>query len=506
MAEPYSYESTIRIHDRAFYDWLGTFLVDYGSINGQDRNGFPVLRVFASPHRAFADTVDFLVKEGWIDSGIPEVDRDKAALDWPVLPLPIVTIDRDDPVISNELANNPAVFRNFFTDPDTGRYLQFPYPMHYITTYRATLWCIKRYTQAFFFEWMLSTLGKLGANAREVFLPVQHTEPWGTIQQSLEYLGSGDLSDLEGPGSRHIRSQLSFRLRSWFFRNPLNPGGEGGDPVYAIQQNMNNLGVDSVGTVVATDTYDSPVSDIAETGNLAWDYPNNADRVEGEAIATGSSESGLNITVEATSDKALITAPLTIETPTYPAVVSVHFNVSGTGEFDEVVEQTDLGDAPVFAPVFRRRIVPSAMKVQGTHDFTVVSQKAYAVKVQGTGTSSSVRVGNVQVRQVLRQPRIPYSNVLDLGTAVAYDWLNLERRPYLVVGLVAAGSGTVLSYNDPGAGTPQRTQDMLSLVSIGFAMLTMPDASSVRLVVPKTLTLSTFWLQVFDGRIFNEDF
>jgi hypothetical protein len=504
VADPYSFESTIRIHDRAFYDWLGSFRVDYGTINGQDRNAFPVLRVFASPHRAFADTVDFLVKEGWINSGQSDADRAKATSDWPVLPLPIVTIDRDDPIISNELANIPAVFRNYFTDPATGRFVQHPYPLHYITTYRATFWCIKRYTQAFFFEWMMSNLGHLGANQREAYLPVQHAEPWGTINQSLEYLGSGDLSDLEGPGSRHIRSQLSFRLRSWFFKNPLNPSGDGGEPVYAIQNQIGNVGVDSTGQAVELDVYDSTVSDVAETANLAWDYPNDEDRVEGAATATGTSEAGLDITVDSVADKALITAPLTIETPSYPAIVSFHNVVSGTGEFDLVVEQTDLGTAPVFTPVFRRRVAPSELQVQGTHDFTIVGQKAYAVKIQGVGSPADVRIGNVQVRQVFRQPRIPYSNVLDLGTEIAHDWHNLERRPYLVVGLVSNGAGVVQSFNDPTATTAQRTQDVDAATNLGFAMLTMPDASRVRLVVPKTLTLSTFWLQVFDGRIFDD--
>lgn len=231
MAAPYSFENTIRIHDEAILNWLAKCKVDYGTISGVDRNNTSILRVFAAPHRAFATTVDQLVQQGWVQESDPAISNARATYDWPVLPLPILTIERDDPIISNELANPAAVFRGGGVDPVTGHVQDLPYPRHYLTQYRVTLWSEKRYTHAHFMEWLMSEIGHVGAWQREVLIPVQHGLPWGTLAHALRYQGSADLSDLEGFEARHIRSQISFTLRSWFF--PSLPA-EGGPPIYTI--------------------------------------------------------------------------------------------------------------------------------------------------------------------------------------------------------------------------------------------------------------------------------
>lgn len=233
MAAPYSYENTIRTHDEAIRTWLQKFRVDYGEINGQNRDNSPVITVFAAPHRAFAATVDQLVAQGWVTEADPAISRARATYEWPVLPLPIITIDRDDPIISNELACVPGEFSFGAFDEATGIWTPYPFPLHYLTQYRITVWSEKRYTHAHFMEWLLGELGHRGCWQRECLIPVVHAEPWGTMLQALRYQGSADLSDLEGFDARHIRSQVSFTLRTWFFKT-VNPNPDVGPAVHVI--------------------------------------------------------------------------------------------------------------------------------------------------------------------------------------------------------------------------------------------------------------------------------
>ena len=259
MSLPFSAEDTIRLHDAAFFNWLSGFKVDYNNISGAPQLQVPMLAVMAAPHRAFATVVDTLVSRGWVNQADPKIAQAMADQEWPVLPLPVATIERDDPIMSGQLALVPGKYRTNAFNPYTGQWDTYAYPSHYLTQYRLTFWCEKKYTHAYFIEWLMSQLGAVGAGYTEVYIPVQHAQPFGTQLHALRYLGSANMDDLEGAHPRHIRKMLSFTLRSWFMRQPP-VAGNGASPVFNVRQDQNILAQDG------TSVIDSEVA----PGRLNW--------------------------------------------------------------------------------------------------------------------------------------------------------------------------------------------------------------------------------------------
>lgn len=543
MAKPYSFEDSIYRHDKAILNWLDTFHVDYGTISGVDRNNSPVIRVMASPHRAFAATVSQLVAQKWVSANDPAIAAAMATYNWPVLPLPVITIERDDPIISNELANVPATFRNGEFNEITGTWTKIPYPLHYITQYRITIWSEKRYTNAHFMEWLLSQIGQVGAWQREVFIPVDHGDPWGTINQALRYQGSSDLSDLEGNEARHIRSQLSFTFRSWFFR--AVPEGTGGPPIYAVRPmsyaaDSFSSGTPSAGNFAITysgyrgfddPNYVMPPDSEFETvpSDSTWLTDNlfGVRDVTSDDVATlwpslgNSSVSispyspssdvlrGLRVSVEQSTDVVTLTNRLT--TPDADGYSIWSFMTSYRGgpwtllgsQFRNVTS----GSPPVTTvvgpeDVFTTSFADTAGAWLNSHVFTVCRGDQFAWRAAGSGASSIVDVVNVDVRQVNTANRLHYTNWSGDLVSRYYDWTNLEAKPYLIVAMfqqTAPASGNITVFDDVSAPSASMSRPASIPGNLGVALLIQPRESSVRLVIPAAFPVVAVYALSFDG-------
>jgi len=229
MSLPYSYESSLRAHDIAIFEWLGKLRVDYAGIGTGSGSGpgyppvsplgRPILRVRASPDRAFASTVDLLTSQGYLTQESAQKTRE-AAGDMSVLPLPICTFQRGDPQIDPELSSAVKRPRTEY-DAVNRRYVVHPWPGHYKTDYAITFWTHKNYTDDFIREWIYGQLGQRGAGNFETFIPVQHAPPWGVFYQSLKLLDSADQSQLEGAEPRYKRFTFNFALRTWIMKLSL---------------------------------------------------------------------------------------------------------------------------------------------------------------------------------------------------------------------------------------------------------------------------------------------
>lgn len=475
---PYLYENTIRELDAAVYNWLGTFLVDYGKIAGVERNGFPLLRVFASPHRAYAEAANFLVTQGWIAGDTPEAQRINANADWSTVPLPVVSIERDDPIISNELSASALHIRRARYNAATKEYETDPYPLHYLTQYRITFWCEKRYTQAAFVEWVLSQIGRAGAAQSEMYLTVEHPAPYGKQLHQWRYLGSANLSDLEGSDSRHIRSLMSFTLRSWAFRKP----DFSAPPVHTT----------------AVEANDETFPDAVGWGTNNLFIPGKSPRtgeVTGAAIVAADPEATLAATFTTPADTVILASPDAVPDVAGRSVWSVVVDAEATAPW--TLTATQLEGEPNETRVGHVDMPAARM---AAHAFFVSVKPEFRVSLAPAGTAVTVRLFSADIRQVRDRERIVPSLYEPTGTgSIRYRWDHLERRPYLVVAVLDGGAGLATVYDDPTM--PEHVHNLLadSDEMPGFAVLTMPKSSSITLHVASDVKLVAVYVQVFDG-------
>lgn len=548
MAAPYSLENTLRIHDEALKNWLQQFHVDYGTISGQNRNDSPVITVFSAPHRAFAATVDQLVSQGWVQESDPEISRARATYDWPVLPLPVFTIDRDDPIISNELANVPAEFTYGLLNEATGEWKPAPYPIHYLTQYRVTIWSEKKYTHAHFMEWLLSQIGRKGMWQREVLIPVQHAAPWGTLQQALRYLGSANLSDLEGFDARHIRSQLSFNLRTWFMKE-MNTPVYGGPPIYATGVDAVAVpplfppyyfGFDDPTYVMPADSEFEHLGGVWGTNNLftfgvltdaqvatEWPVRGDARVVRSISAPPNMALRGLQVTVDAVTDSVPLTSLLTSPDSWGLSIwsISMYYRATADWALVGISTATDNTATTVFSS-----IIPAG-PVDGTWNhqqvYTICLGARFEWDIAGAATPAVVEVGGLDVRQIFPTAHIPPTSVVYSPGTRYYDWVGLDRnKPYLLVCLFhqpnayltvqghpvtvfgvpvtiiaapPAASGTLTAYDDAVSATATQLQVCDTPGPVGAVFLMQPNQESLRLQVPSGFSVAAVYALSFDG-------
>lgn len=477
---PYLYENTIRKLDEAVFNWLGAFKVDYGTLAGTERNGFPLLRVFASPHRAYAETANMLVAQGWIAGDSPEVQRINATYDWTVLPLPVVSIERDDPIISNELSASATHVPRARYNYETKEWETDPYPLHYLTQYRLTFWCEKQYTRAAFMEWILSQIGRAGAAQSEMYLPIEHPVPYGKQLHQWRYLGSGNMSDLEGSDARHLRSMLSFTLRSWAFRKP-----------------------DFSAPAVHTTAVESHANDDQETfpESVGWGTNNlfilgkspRCGETVGAATAVKDDAALFAASLKTSDDRVILTSPEAVPGTAGRSVWSVVVDAEGSAAW--AAEVTQLDDDGAETPVAS---VPMPGVRMISHNFCVATEGEVRVSIAPAGIlPATVRLFAADVRQVRDGARIVPTSYARVGAVIRYQWDYLERRPYLVIAARESGDGIVSVYDDVAA--PEHTRSALIDDLPGFALLTMPKASTVALDIPDDVKLLAVYVQVFDG-------
>jgi hypothetical protein len=214
----------------AVMDWLAGLHVDYGLAgDGEDtanqlftvpKSNVSIVRVFASPDRAFAATLDTLRRNSWISAS--DASALAARNDMSVLPLPVATVSRGDPLPDAEHRGVPKFVKGAASDPRTGVPYVYQHPTPYRTDYTVNFWCRKRYTEAHIREWVYSQFGTLGCADNERMLDVQHiNDLGGRWKQAFRLENSSDMSDLEGATPRYIRFDYTFSLRTWMVRSPI---------------------------------------------------------------------------------------------------------------------------------------------------------------------------------------------------------------------------------------------------------------------------------------------
>jgi hypothetical protein len=508
MAVPETFEDSMRVHDVAFYNWISGLLVDYGDLGGEAKPQFPILRVYSTPQRAYATVVDLLVGLDFVKGADAEEMRKEAKKDFTILPLPIATLERDEPVLDPELPGSPTKeFRTKYFNEATGQYERHPFPSHYRTDYRVTLWCIKKYTEVYMREWIYGQLGNRGAAENELFIPVVHKEPFGEIMHSLKMTGSSDLSDLEGEGARYMRKEYTFSLRTWVFK----PSTEGGYPV----------------EVGGTDVYaevgdDGVLLDTADLSVQSWNlfrvkFPENRFSelwpVEGDATVKASVEfpkdafAGgvpltLRIGVAVQADKVpLIESPTLLDDDGLNVfATSFQYTASGRVELEVVQRKFDVDTLSSADSL----ILPASDLWQKVHYFSVVDEDSYIARIAGIGNQAAqdVLVSAIEVRRVYEQTKVAPDAQTDLGEEIKYEWFSLAREPWLCIIVVSATTGgpNIVTVEDDAAAPAYSAQRVVdSSVNVGAVFLVQPKGDTLALRVPKTTALSAVYIQRFDG-------
>jgi hypothetical protein len=505
MAKPFALEDAMRVHDVGVYNWLGGLEVDYGNLGGSPKPKYPILRVYASPERAVATLVDLLVSQSFITGANAEEMRRAAADDFAVLPLPLATLQRGEPTIDPELHGGPTkILSKADFDPATGTYIPHEFPSHYKTDYTLTLWCSKKYTDAFMREWLYAQLGRRGKAENEVFIPVDHGAPWGTILHAMKFTGSGDLSDLEGAGVRYLRVEYTFSLRTWLFKPAL-------ESVYPVELAETDKCLDVGGDVEVLDVEGAP----ALTHNL-WRWPDwNKDRLpvlwprEGNAtveqsadIPEGKDTKSLKIGVAVQSDKALLLEAMTTLDDDGTSIFSVSFDYKATGRVElESFERGDYVDTESSADSL---ILPASRSWKRVHYFTAVRKQIVRFLIAGIQNQDpqTVHIANVEIMRVLPVTKVVPDIVTDMGDHLKYEWFSLAREPHLCIMLTTATSGgvNVVTVEDDVAAPAYSAQRVVDFsVNVGSVFLIQPKVDTLALRVPKTTTTSAVYIQRYGG-------
>lgn len=542
----HSLEDTIRQHDAAFFSFWDALHVDYGAaglgiednvnslFNPIDRNDFPILKVFATPQRAIARVVDELVHSGWIaganataQAANAETLRDKAGEDFGVLPLPLLTIIREEPVPNPQDSGVPKVFRKQCFDEGNAAYQTQPWPGAWEITYRVAAWGIKRATMAFLREWVMSQIGKRGANEGELYLPVRHAAPWGIIRQALSLDGFTDQSQLEGQDdARTLRQEYSFTLKMWHFKRagPVD-GVDPGQPGYtegqvqaiegfnleeAVFQPGAALGSELDPSDFATD----PTTIVASALGLnmfsfflldsqiptQWPKAGNATVRRGSRSPLGiKPHPTLRIEVRDPTDEVLISnRTITLDSDTL-AIITTAFDYKATGSVEMLLAQKPAGTGQIFSNAYLQAMPPA---VNWTHAqfFALVDEPVFSLGVQGTGTAAleQVDVSQINMRHV-RSPTVKTlpDSTTPGGGVTNYQWDSLTAaRTHLAV--VQFGTPT-------GTGTIDVNGEMYTVdpteQSAGFVGIfsTPFGGGSVNVIVDDALNPSLVYVQEYKG-------
>lgn len=519
MATPHTHGDTMREHDKAVYDWLGGLLVDYNGIAGTTRDGFPCLRIMATPQQAFAKVTELLVHMGWLPGATAADMRAAGDSKWDEIPLPVLTIERDEPTPAAEL-NSAATQKRIYLNPVTGQWEEHRWPAQYSTQYRVTAWSVKRATDAFIREWVYGALGGKGKATHEALIEVTHPAPWGLTLQRLRFEGSQDLSRLEGDTQRFIRTEFTFTLRTLVFFPPVGNSyvaygfGADGDMISASFGDTTTDPTESV-------TFDSPsIVPSRMTGNLFM-YPVTRNLIPTEWPKTGDAQVSAGLVAPggvpagpyAVSLRARVTEPtdsvellerLTTKDTEGCSIVSVSFDYQASGapaNLEIAQRNGTTGDLTVSytrsLPLVRNRWDP-------VHVFALVRGDTFQVNLVGDGDDADVTVANTDVRLIGQGTKILHQATSTPGPGLTrYEWGSLDNEPHLVI-LIIAGSnppGTSLATveDDLSAPTYTASQNVDPAENVGAVFLVQPKNGQIGLTVPSALALDTVYLQRYPG-------
>lgn len=215
MVYPQTLENTLRVYDEAILDWVAGLTVDYGTIFGRPLPNHPILRVLASPQKAFASMRNILIQDGLIIGQTPS-DTLAEAEAIKVVPLPIITVQRGDYYHDESRMNSPFTFYKF--ERRGRQYFDHPHPIAIKIPYTVFFWSKKRYTANYFQEWVDVQLGKRGASPSEKFLVINHPL-WGNQLHAWKKMNHFDASKMEGVfwDFREMQFYYEFELNAWIF-------------------------------------------------------------------------------------------------------------------------------------------------------------------------------------------------------------------------------------------------------------------------------------------------
>ena len=508
MASPASFENTVRLHDSAFYEWLGNLRVDYGASSDlhpdmpqadvyPTRDNFPILRVFASPQRAFATVVDRLVHQGWVTTDTAEAMRTSADR-FAVLPLPVATIERGDPVPDTITASVPKRFARAWFNPTTGNWEGHPWPAVYLTPYTVTFWSEKRYTEAFLREWILSQLGLLGAGDRELFLPITHADPWGVKLQSLTLDSFSDQSDLEGDNPRYIRFEASFQLRTLHMR-PLQDADIHPPINLACVPVRMLLDTDGVTTDPFDRDPDLPAISV-QSDNLFTRYYTRKEDVASKWPKSGDATVAwsplvpdgrvlgdpLRAVVRSVTDRVGI-VERTVNLDGGFGIVSVALRYRATQEVSLAIHQRPGGDPPVWTRARTVRL-PATSGWTSVQVFAVVDAAFLSVVLEGRAITSVVDFLDVDVRNVLGGTAIdPTGSSTGFGGGTKFTWSGLTQgRSYLVMVLPssASGSWSIRTQDDDTSPDFILSRTFSAADETGYVEILSPKSASIAVTLP----------------------
>lgn len=503
MSVAHSLEDTMRRHDMAVFNWLGNLRVDYGvdkDVNELvpiDRNNFPVLRVFAGPDRVVAQVVDLLVNTGWIagnDAGVraqsAEALRARAKENFAVLPLPLISIERQDPVPAPPDSGVPKVFQRQRFIEATQSWEQHQWPGAYETTYRCLFWCTKRYSEVFFREWAYSQLGRRGVGESEALIPVTHEPPWGTIQQRLVFDGSDDESELEGEKTRYFRYGFTFRLRTWHFRKPIGETSYVHDIAFQendISADQNSLDIASANPTIA------PVS----LNLFSFYLPDNLVPTQWPKVGTTTvkrlaNPERMRVTCSSTTDEVLISnraLPLDLQSR---AIMSLAFDYTSTAPARALLASRVPGEGAPTWITNRRFDLPTRSLPTKVQFFALVKQPIFSAVLTGGGTPATVYLSNISLRHVRTIGRTVQTSSAPGGGGTIYTWTGLPARAHLVVVSFTTGavSGTITVGSTPYAINPA--------LQVGLVALVTPSGT-LNVTVPSGVTTDDIYVIEYKG-------
>lgn len=542
----HSFENTMRQHDAAFFSFWDALHVDYGAaglgiednVNSLfaeiNRNDLPILKVFATPQRAVARVVDELVMSGWIagadvdaQEANAETLREKAGEDFGVLPLPILTIMREEPVPNPQDSGVPKVFRKQCFNETNQAYQTQRWPGAWEISYRVTAWGIKRATMAFIREWVMSQVGVLGANESELFLPVRHSAPWGIINQTLSLDSITDQSQLEGQDdARTLRQEFAFTLKMWHFKRPEAPAGvDPGQPGYAEGQVQAIEGFNleeavfmpgaALGSEIDPADFTTDPTTITQSPlglNMfsfyisdrliptTWPKAGNATVRRGSRSLLGiSPHPTLRAQVQASTDEVLISnRTITLDADDL-AIITTAFDYKSTGSVEMLLSQKAAGDGNLFTNAYLQTM---PLAVNWTHGqfFALVNQSVYSMSVRGAGTAGleTVDVSQINMRHV-RSPTSktsPDSSTPGGGETV-YQWNSLTAASTFLVVVTfgtPSGSGTIDVNGEVYTVDPtEQTAGFVGIFSTPFG------GGAVTVTVADALSSSVAYMQSYRG-------
>lgn len=525
MASPHTFSDPIRVHDVAFYNWVGGLRVDYGYMGGLlsvERNNFPILRTYAGPTRVVASITHLLVSLGWIDGSTAAEMRANASDNFAVLPLPVATLQRtSEPSVEVEYSGVPKLLSTAVLDDATGQYERHRYPSVFQTGYSLTLWSLKRYTMAFMQEWLMGQLGAIGSYPTEIRIPVVHPDPWGVKYQALRFESMTDLSELEGEDPPFRRTELSFQLRTFVFHPLGSAAGEtyGSGRLHLV----NTLGV---GTQFSSDRdgvsddpdalADDVAASVLRSGNLFRFYTPRASVptlwLKTGATATvaegvlghtgGPSKESLRVGVTEVTDEVDVSNWLVNLDASGRAILSVQFYYRATDAVDLVLSQRPGTDSPESWAVARVLPLAAASAWTVEHRFFLLTDPIYSLTVRGLGAASVMDLDALDIRHHATRTPIAISGSVAGGGVTTYNWAGLASRQYLIVLALTPGAGatehSVVARDDAVAPDYTMTQAVREDQQ-GAVWLLQPKGDTMSLVVPDGLVVAEAFLQVYEG-------